>query len=459
MSEQMQADVVVIGMGPGGEDAAGKLAAAGLDVIGVDELLVGGECPYWGCVPSKMMIRAADLLAEARRIPGVAGASEVTPDWSLVAKRIREEATDSWDDKVAVERFEGKGGRFVRGHGRIDGPGKVVVSGSTDAEITVGKAIVVASGSHAWAPPIEGLADTPFWTNRQAIEVEDLPASLAVLGGGAIGVELAQVFARFGVDVTIVETTRYVLDREEPEVGPLVEEVLKADGITVRCGVTVQRVDHDGSQFTLALEGADPVVVDELVVATGRRVDLEGVGLGSVGVDTSLRGAPVDEHLRVADGVWALGDVTNKGMFTHVSMYQAGIVVADVLGQEHEGADYRAVPRVTFTDPEVGSVGITEAQARDQGLDVRTGTSNVWESSRGWIHGGGEHLGIIKVVEDADRGVLVGATTMGPSGGEVLGMLALAVHAETPVSTLRSMIYAYPTFHRGIEDALRDLES
>lgn len=457
MSEHLQADVVVIGMGPGGEHAAGRLAEAGLDVIGVDELLVGGECPYWGCVPSKMMVRAADLLAEARRIPGVAGVSEVRPDWGPVARRIREEATDDWDDRVAVERFEQAGGRFVRGHGRISAPSRVEISGADDVAVDVGRAIVVASGSHAWIPPIDGLADTPYWTNRQAVEVEQLPASLVVVGGGAIGVELAQVFARFGVDVTIVESTRYVLDKEEPEVGPLLEAVLEADGITIRCGVRVERVDHDGQRFTVGLAGAEPVVAERLVVATGRRVDLEGVGLGNVGVDTSLPGAPVDEHLRVADGVWALGDVTGKGMFTHVSMYQAGIVVADVLGQEHEPASYQALPRVTFTDPEVGSVGLTEAQAREAGLAVRTGTANVWESARGWIHGGGEHLGIVKLVEDADRGVLVGATAMGPSGGEVLGLLALAVHAEVPVSTLRSMIYAYPTFHRGIEDALRDL--
>jgi pyruvate/2-oxoglutarate dehydrogenase complex dihydrolipoamide dehydrogenase (E3) component len=456
MAETLEADVVVIGMGPGGEDAAGKLAEAGLDVIGIDELLVGGECPYWGCVPSKMMIRASDLLAEGRRIPGRAGSSTVEADWAPVAKRIREEATDTWDDKVAVERFEDKGGRFVRGHGKITAPGVVEVSGATEATITVKRAIVVASGSHAAVPPVPGLAEAPYWTNRQAIEVEDLPGSLIVVGGGAIGVELAQVFARFGVDVTIVESTRYVLDREEPEVGPIVEEALKADGITVRCGVHLEQVEHDDTSITAVLTGDERITADKMLVATGRRVDLAAVGFGAVGVDESLHGAPVDDDLKVADGVWALGDVTNEGMFTHVSMYQAAIVVADVLGEDHAPADYKALPRVTFTDPEVGSVGLSEAQARDEGLNVRTGLSNVGESSRGWIHGG-DHLGIVKVVEDQDRGVLVGATAMGPSGGEVLGLLTLAVHAEVPVTTLRQMIYAYPTFHRGIEDALRDL--
>ena len=200
MSERV--DVVVIGMGPGGEDAAGRLAEAGLNVVGIEKELLGGECPYWGCIPSKMMIRAADLLAEARRIPGVAGRSTVAPDWSPVAKRIRVEATDYWNDKVAVDRFEGKGGHFVRGVGRITGRSSVAVDGRTfDAT----RAIVIATGTAPAAPPIPGLASVPYWTNRQAIEVERLPDSLIVLGGGAVGLELAQVFARFGMAVTVVE--------------------------------------------------------------------------------------------------------------------------------------------------------------------------------------------------------------------------------------------------------------
>ncbi|HEV3366919.1 MAG TPA: FAD-dependent oxidoreductase, partial [Acidimicrobiales bacterium] len=185
-----RADVVVVGMGPGAEDAAERLAESGLDVVGVDGELVGGECPYWGCVPSKMMIRAADLLAEARRVPGMAGAVTVEPDWAPVARRIREEATDSWDDAVAVKRFEDKGGRFIRGWGRLEGPNRVAVG---DRVIEAGRAVVVGIGTRAWTPPVPGLSDTPYWTNREAIETEEVPASLGVLGGGAIGVELAQV--------------------------------------------------------------------------------------------------------------------------------------------------------------------------------------------------------------------------------------------------------------------------
>ncbi|MGH9112035.1 MAG: FAD-dependent oxidoreductase, partial [Acidimicrobiales bacterium] len=196
----------------------------------------------------------------------------------------------------------------------------------------------------------------------------------------------------------------------------------------------------------------------QILVATGRQADLAAAGLGAVGVDESQRWVPVDDHLRVAEGVWAVGDITGKGAFTHVAMYQAPIAVADILGQDHTPADYRAVPRVTFTDPEIGAVGLTEAQARANGVDVRVGATRVPQTARGWIHKAGND-GTIKLVEDAKRGVLVGATAMGPTGGEILGLLTLAVHAEVPTDRLRQMIYAYPTFHRGVEDALRDLAS
>ena len=200
-------------------------------------------------------------------------------------------------------------------------------------------------------------------------------------------------------------------------------------------------------------------MVDRLLVATGRRADLAQLNVASVGLDDSARALPVDDHLRVegVEGMWAVGDVTGKGAFTHMSMYQADIVVNDVLGHEVVPADYRAVPRVTFTDPEIGSVGLSERDARDQGLEVRVGKADVPTSTRGWIHKAGNQ-GFIKLVEDADRGVLVGATSVGPWGGEVLGLLTLAVHAEVPTSRLRHMIYAYPTFHRAIEDAVKDLD-
>jgi pyruvate/2-oxoglutarate dehydrogenase complex dihydrolipoamide dehydrogenase (E3) component len=451
-----RAEVVVVGMGPGGEDAAERLAVAGLDVVGIDGELVGGECPYWGCVPSKMMIRAADLLAEARRVPGMAGGATVEPDWAPVARRIREEATDTWDDAVAVARFEDKGGRFLRGWGRLDGPGRVVVG---DRTVEATRALVINTGTRAWVPPVPGLSDTPYWTNRGAIEAEEVPPSLGVLGGGAIGVELAQVFSRFGSRVTVLEGGPCLVGPEEPESGALLSEVFAAEGIDVRTGVTVESVAHDGGRFSVALAGGHPLEVDRLLVATGRRADLAGLNAASIGVDESARALPVDDRMRVpgVERVWAIGDVTGKGAFTHVSMYQADIVVNDIMGNPVVAADYRAVPRVTFTDPEIGSVGLSEQDARHRGLEVRVGTAEVPVSTRGWIHKAGNR-GFIKLVEDADRGVLVGATSAGPWGGEVLGLLTLAVHAEVPTTQLRHMIYAYPTFHRAIEAAVKDLE-
>jgi pyruvate/2-oxoglutarate dehydrogenase complex dihydrolipoamide dehydrogenase (E3) component len=449
---EVDVDVVVIGMGPGGEDVAGKLAEGGLDVVGIDEQLVGGECPYWGCVPSKMMIRAATLLTEGRRVRNVAGSSVVEADWSFVAQRIRAEATDDWDDTVAVDRFTGKGGTFVRGRGRLIERDLVEVG---DQRYRVRRGVVLATGTIPAIPPIAGLADTPFWTNREAIAATAVPESLIVLGGGAIGVELAQVFARFGSTVTIVEAADRLLPLEEPEAGELLAQVLTAEGLTVHAGTAATTVHHDGS-FTVDLADGTRLSAAELLVATGRKAEPERVGASAAGVLADARWVPVDDHQRVTDGVWAVGDLTGKGAFTHVAMYQSAIAVADILGVEHDPADYRALPRVTFTDPEIGSVGLTEQAARDAGIDVAVGTAQVPGTARGWLHKTGNE-GLIKVVADQRRNVLVGATSAGPAGGEVLGLLVLAVHAQIPISTLRSMIYAYPTFHRGVEDALRAL--
>jgi pyruvate/2-oxoglutarate dehydrogenase complex dihydrolipoamide dehydrogenase (E3) component len=443
-------DVVVVGLGPGGEDAAGKLAEAGLSVVGIDAELVGGECPYWGCVPSKMMIRAANLLTEARRVDGMAGVAEVTADFAPVARRIRDEATDGWDDKVAVDRLVAKGVTFVRGWARLVGPGTVSVG---DEVFTATRAIVLNPGTRAWAPPIDGLADTPYWTNREAIETETVPERLIVIGGGAIGLELGQVFSRFGSAVTTIETATRLLAAEEPESSELVTAVLTGEGMTVHTGARITGVRHDGQLFAVSVEGLGDVVAERLLVATGRRSDLANLGVGAIGLDEGARAITVDAQMRAAERTWAIGDVTGVGAFTHVSMYQAAIAVADILGKPGPGADYRALPRVTFTDPEVGSVGLTESQAREQGINVAVGTTDVASSSRGWIHKAG-NAGLIKLVADVDRAVLVGATSAGPVGGEVLSMLTLAVHAAVPLATLRGMIYAYPTFHRAVEAAL-----
>jgi pyruvate/2-oxoglutarate dehydrogenase complex dihydrolipoamide dehydrogenase (E3) component len=447
-------DVVVIGMGVAGEAVAGELAAAGLDVVGVESQLVGGECPYWGCIPSKMMVRAAGLLSETRRVEGIAGKASVSPDWSQVSQRIRDEATDNWDDQVAVDRFTGQGGHFLRGHARLDGPGRVVVDGHV---VVARRGVVLATGTVPSVPPVAGLAGTPYWTNRDAVATTDLPASLIVLGGGAIGLELAQVFARFGVGVTVVEAVDRLLAAEEPEVSDILQDVLTAEGIEVRTSARVAGVAHDGRQFEVRLADGQTLSADKLLVSTGRQVNLTDLGLDTVGLDPQARSVAVNDHMRAGDKLWAVGDVTGHGAFTHVGTYQAKIAVRDILGDPGPPAQYDAVPRVTFTDPEVGAVGLTAAQARDNRIAVHTGVAQAPSSARGWIHKSGND-GLIKLVVDGDTGLLVGATAAGPSGGEVLGALAVAVHGQVPVSRLRHMIYAYPTFHRGIEDALRNLD-
>jgi pyruvate/2-oxoglutarate dehydrogenase complex dihydrolipoamide dehydrogenase (E3) component len=450
-------DVVVIGMGPGGEDAAARLAKAGLTVVGVEARLVGGECPYYACVPTKMMIRASDVLGEARRVGELAGSAQVHADWAPVAARIRTEATDNWDDAVAVERFEKTGGRLIRGRATLTAPGEVTVSTSAGERVFhAARGIVLNPGTEPAIPPIDGLAGAPYWTNRDAVAVQHVPESLIVLGGGAVACEFAQVFARFGASVTVLEAQSRLLSGDEPEAGELLARTFAAEGIDIRVGVSATHVGHEDGQFTVRLKGGEVLASQRLLVATGRRTDLAALGVGAVGLDEQARTIEVDERMRAAEAVWAIGDVTGKGAFTHMSIYQAPIAAADILGNSGETADYRAVPRVTFTDPEVGAVGLTEAAARQRGLRVRTGLAHIPSTTRGWIHKIGND-GLIKLVEDIDRGILVGATSAGPAGGEVLGALVVAVHAEVPTERLRQMIYAYPTFHRAIEDALRDL--
>ena len=447
------ADVIVIGLGPGGEAAAGQLAEAGLNVVGIEGALVGGECPYWGCIPSKMMIRAANALAEGRRIGELAGSATVNPDWGPVAERIREQATDNWDDTVAVDRFVGKGGHFVSGYARITAPGTVEVNGDT---FVASRGVIIATGTLAAVPPIPGLADTPYWTNHDIMQAKELPESMIVLGGGAIGTELAQVMSRFGVDVTVVEGEARLLPRSEPEAGELLADVFTAEGIAVRTGQFVERVEFADEQFHVAMPDGTTVRAEQLLVAAGRKTFLRELGAENLGIDPDAPFLAVDGHQRVTDGVWGVGDIAGEGLFTHLAIRQADVAVADILGRETEPLNLDALSSVTFTDPEIGTVGRTEDEARSLGINVAVVTKPVPHTARGWLHAAGNE-GLIKLVVDTDRGVLVGATSAGPHGGEVLGLLALAVHGSVPLATLRSMIYAYPTFHKGIEDALNEL--
>lgn len=467
-------DVVVLGMGPGGESVAGELAAAGLSVVGVESRLVGGECPYYGCIPSKMMIRAGNVVAEALRVPGLAGSAQVTPDFSVVAGRIRTEATDDWDDAVAAKRFTDKGGRLVRGSGRLTGPREVTISMPDGGERTfrARRAVVLNPGTNPAVPEVPGLAGTPFWTNREAVKAETAPKSLVIWGGGPIAVELAQAFTRFGTKVTMVLRGSRLLSREEPEAGRLLAEVFRNEGIKILRNKDVTAVMHSGGKFTLELAGGageiSRLTASQLLVATGRTPSLAALDLAAADIAWDGKAAPaVDPHMQLADGLYLIGDAAGAGAFTHMSMYQGNIVAGHILARkdgtgaskepDRGTAHTHAVPHVTFTDPEIGVVGFTQKQAVDAGLSIRVGFTELGDSTRGWIHKSGNE-GFIKLIEDSKTGILVGATSMGPTGGEVLSALALAVHARIPVSTLKTMIYAYPTFHRAIPEALAALK-
>jgi pyruvate/2-oxoglutarate dehydrogenase complex dihydrolipoamide dehydrogenase (E3) component len=447
-------DLVIIGTGPGGEALTAQTARAGLNVVAVEKHLVGGECPYYGCIPSKIMLRAADTLAEARRAKTLAGDGDISPDWGRVAQRISVEATDNWSDKVAAGRLEQAGATVIHGHGRLAGPHQVEIE-HPDGHITryaTRAGIVLNPGTRPAIPTIDGLATTPYWTNRDAVQASTLPQSLIVLGGGVTAVELAQAFARFGTEVTILETGGHLLRREEPEASEVLREALESDGIRVLLRSDAVRVDYDGA-FTISLRDGARLHAERLLLATGRTPNLEDIGLETLPL--APESVHVGDDLRIDDRLWLIGDVVGRGAFTHVSMHQSEVVGRQLLDLPGPKTTSPVVPRVTFTDPEVAGVGLTEGQARASNIAVTSARADL--GSRGLTHGPGAEGGFVKLVADTQRQVLVGATAVGPYAGEVLSMLALAVHAELPISTLRSMIYAYPTFHRAVSAALAEL--
>jgi pyruvate/2-oxoglutarate dehydrogenase complex dihydrolipoamide dehydrogenase (E3) component len=442
---------VCLGGGVAGEAIAGGLQGSGLTLAVVERELVGGECPYWGCIPSKTLLRSGETLEEAARARTLA-ASRV--DWELdfpkVSKRVYWMARDL-DDTRPAAALEATGAKLVRGEGKLIDPKTVEVGGE---RLIARRAVVVANGGTALIPPIPGLDTVDFWTNRQAVLPRELPGSLAILGGGAIGVELGQAFARFGSKVTVIEAGARFLGAEEPEAGVALRPHLLADGMTLLVGDPCTGVEKATVGVIVTLKSGATVHADRLLVATGRRPNFEAwQGAGLPQTDRGwLKVDPATLEARV--NVYGAGDVTGLGGFTHLAYYHGQIVARRLRGEDAR-ADHTAVPRVTFTDPEVASVGLSEAAARERGLNVVTASTDPAETARGYIHD--FHGGTLKLIGDRNRGVLVGATMVTPRAGEILGELVLALRAGTPLSTLADVIHPFPAFNRVLGAVLQDL--
>ena len=448
MNKKNEADVIILGVGTCGEDLSLRLLDAGVDVIGIEADLIGGECPYWACIPSKVMVQAADAVQKARSAVSMTGNPEIKPNWGPVAERLRW-ITGGWDDSVAVERYKKRGGMMIKGRGRLTGPRTVEAAGQT---YTARRGIVVAVGSKPFIPPIDGIEKIDFWTTRDIMKMEILPSSMIVLGGGASGCELAQVMARFGVEVTIVEAGDRLLSREEPEASEAVEGAFRDEGIKIHKGAKAERAASSSGLVMVKLDDGTELTGEHFLIAAGRTIDLSGLGLESAGIDPSSQHIEVDKYMQAADGIWAMGDVTGKSLLTHVAEYQSAVIAAQIIGKDHPPARYDAVPRGIFTDPEVGAIGLTETQAKDKELDIVVTLKRLPLTFRGLIDG--VERGFIKLIADRKQGTLAGATVVGPRGTDMLGMLILAVHAHVPVAELQTMIYAFPSFYGTIGEAL-----
>ncbi len=446
-------DVVCLGGGVAGEAIAGGLKDSGLSLAVVERELVGGECPYWGCIPSKTLLRSGETLAEASRARVLAASRvEWEIDFPKVSKRVLWMARDL-NDTGAAAALEATGAKLIRGAGSLTDLHTVVVGGE---QIVARKAVVIANGSTAAIPPIPGLDKVEYWTNRQATLPRERPASLAVLGGGAVGVELGQAFARLGSKVTVIEAGPRFLGLEEPEAGAALRPHLEEDGITLMVGDACEAVEKQGADVVLHLKSGAIVKADRLLVATGRRPNFEA--WKESGLAQTERGwLKVDPlTLEAHADVYGAGDITGLGGFTHLAYYH-GQVIARRLRGEDARADHTAVPRVTFTDPEVASVGLSETLAVELGLDVVVAGADPAEAARGYIHD--FHSGALKLVADRKRGVLVGATMVTPRAGEILGELVLAVKLGTPVRDLADVIHPFPAFNRVLGAVLGELNS
>ncbi len=456
-------DVVVIGAGPAGENAADYAVQRGLTAAIVEAELVGGECSYWGCMPSKALLRPTEVLEAAKRVPAAAAAITGEVDVAKVLKN-RDAFTSGWDDKGQVDWLEGAGVVLLRGHGRLVGDKAVEVT-TEDGSVTrleATKGVVIGVGTRAAHPPIDGLADVRTWDNREITEAKEIPERLVVLGGGVVGVEMAQAFRRLGAaEVTIIEAMDGLLPREEPFVSDELTAALEAEGITIKLGAMATEVARDGTDgpVTVTLDGGDEITGDELLVAVGRRAPTDDLGLDTVGVEPGRGGyIEVDDHLRVPghDWLYVIGDANGRALLTHQGKYQARLVGDALAGVEVDPAwaDTKAMPRVIYTDPQIAAVGPTEAQARDAGHDVFTVSYNVGHSAGGALLGKGTD-GTAQLVIDRDRRTILGATFVGPGVGEMLHAATIAVVSEV---TIERLWHAVPPFPAVSEVWLRLLE-